>query len=84
MHLEKGRFNIIRRWNLRQGIIFFFGDAGKDEVLQMGKKIDVFFFEEINEVILKKFMYAVLVTNPGTIFLFDDINVVASPMDNCG
>ena len=84
MHLEKGRFNIIRRWNLQQDIIFFFGDARKDEMLQMGRKKDVFFFEEINEVSLKKFADAVLVANPGTIVLFDDINVVASPTDNSG
>ena len=84
MHLEKGRFNIIRRWNLQQDIIFFFGDARKDEMLQMGRKKYVFFFEEINEVSLKKFADAVLVANPGTIVLFDDINVVASPTDNSG
>lgn len=84
MHLEKGSFNIIHRWNLYQSIIFFFGDARKDEVLQMGREIDVFFFEEINEVSLKKFTDVVLVLNLGTIVLFDGINVVASPTNYCG
>ena len=51
-------------------------------MLQMGRKKDVFFFEEINEVGLKNFMDTILVANPGTIVLFDDINVVASPTDN--
>ena len=51
-------------------------------MFQMGKKTGVFFLEEINEVCLEKITDTVLVANPGTIVLFDDLNVVASPTDN--
>ena len=51
-------------------------------MFQMGRKTGVFFLEEINEVCLEKITDTVLVANPGTIVLFDDLNVVASPTDN--
>ena len=51
-------------------------------MFQMGRKTGVFFFEEINEVCLEKLTDTVLVADPGTIVLFDDLDVVASPPDN--
>lgn len=51
-------------------------------MFQMGRKTGVFFFEEINEVCLEKLTDTVLVADPGTIILFDDLDAVASPTDN--
>ena len=48
-------------------------------MFQMGRKTGVFFFEKINEVCLEKITDTILVADPGTIVLFDDLDVVASP-----